>query len=188
MVDKTARGKDRIDETFPSETTSRFRGRQARQYEQRGYTTTRGSGASEVSMDFHFHHDLPGHELPEEWQTMLANQVRLLNAILSRLADTVALISASPQPAGVQHLHDLLTTTEQFLTTLAQHNVSLEQEGAAFQIIGAEQRPLPREIEITRSLRVLDHVNTVFHANLTIARQYCAKTREHLARAHRETP
>src|SRR5204862_295682 len=72
-------------------------------------------GEQKAGMDFALQHDLPGHALDPEWRTLLAQQAGTLELILSLIADTVAVVSADPQPEQVHRLHTTLHTTEHLL-------------------------------------------------------------------------
>jgi tRNA A37 N6-isopentenylltransferase MiaA len=127
-------------------------------------------------MTFPFQHDIPGQQLPKEWRALLAKQTHTLELMLSRVADTVASVSANPQQERAQRLHDILNTTEQFLTTLAQQNIGIEQGQAVFQAIGAGPWPLPTET--ARRFHLIAQVNAIFHANLTATRRYLKDMRQ----------
>jgi uncharacterized protein YaaN involved in tellurite resistance len=120
-------------------------------------------------MDFELQHDLPRYELDEEWQVLLATQARMLEAMLARVADTVTTVTTrSHRTQGeMQRLSYLLSQSEQFLTTLAEQNVSVERETAAFQAVGTD----------VERLHVLGQVTAALHANLTAARRYLFDTR-----------
>jgi hypothetical protein len=101
---------------------------------------------------------------------LLAKQARILELMLTRIADTAATVSTDPEPAQLRRLHAILQKTEQFLTTLAHQNIGIEHECATFQASGTHAWPLLPET--AGRLRLLDQVNAIFHANLTAARRY----------------
>lgn len=118
-----------------------------------------------------FQHDIPEHEIPEEWQTILTEHACALEAILTWIAKTVMAVTTRPDRslALEERLHTLLTEAERFLMTMAQQNIDFERETAQFQAIN--EASLASSPETTERLQVLDHVNTLLHANITVARQ-----------------
>jgi hypothetical protein len=86
-------------------------------------------------MDFGLCHNLPGHELPTDWQTLLSEQARALEVILTRLDETVTRVTAhaNRQPELVDRVHTLLIEVEQFLMAMMRQNVGFEHETAQLQ-------------------------------------------------------
>jgi hypothetical protein len=121
-------------------------------------------------VDFELQDDLPGYALDDEWRMMLAEQARLLEVILTRIAETVASVAAAPQQEHLRRLSTLLEKTDVFLTTLAEHNLTVEQGHAVFQTTGTSPGMLP--LETARRLQSVEAVNATLHANLTSARRY----------------
>jgi uncharacterized phage infection (PIP) family protein YhgE len=134
-------------------------------------------GEQEAGMAIQLQHDIPGHQLPEEWQTLLTQQARSLEAMLTRVAETVTTVNTRTDQTQekTQRLSYLLTQTEQFLTIIAQQNIGIEQEHAGFQAAVPATWALPPET--ARRLHLIEQVNAALHANLTTARQYLADLR-----------
>jgi len=133
-------------------------------------------------MDFQFQHDFSGEELPEEWHVLLARQARILEDILSRVAETVTAVNTRPErkQEQMQRLHHLFSESERFLTTLAQQYVGLERETSQFQ---ASSRALEGDSpETARQLHIIEQVTAALHANITTARQYLADVRQTIER------
>src|SRR5262249_5592761 len=128
-------------------------------------------------MDFQCQHDIPAQARPEDWQTLLTRQARILEGMLHRVAKAVTTVTSRPDrtPEEVQRLHHLLRHAEQFLTTMAEQNGGLEREPAYFQEVN--QAPGAASPETMRQLHVIDHVTAALHANFTAARQYLADLR-----------
>ncbi len=133
-------------------------------------------------MDFGLQNDIPGQALDEEWRALLARQARILEDMLTRVAKTVTAVNFRPDrtPVQLERLHDLLSKSEEFLTTMAQQYIGFERETAQFQAISAE--PGEGSPETARQLRMLDQVAAALHANLTAARRYLADIRQTIER------
>ena len=128
-------------------------------------------------MGFQFQHDIPGEELDEDWGEMLARQARILEGMLTRVAETVTAVNSRPDRSQehVQQLHDRVRASEEFLTTMAQQNVVLERETAYFQEVS--KAPGAGSPKTAQQLHMIDQVTAALHANLTAARQYLADLR-----------
>jgi hypothetical protein len=134
-------------------------------------------------MDFGLQYTIPGTVLPTEWQTLLSEQARALDIILTRLAETVTRATTQPNraPALAARLYTLLTEAEQLLVAMARQNIGFEHETAHVQASqAAAVSPAP---ETTTRLQAIDHVNTALHANLTAARQYLTDLRHNMERS-----
>jgi ABC-type transporter Mla subunit MlaD len=123
-------------------------------------------------MDFGLHHTIPETDLPTDWQTLLSAQARALEAILTRLVETVTRVTAhaNRQPELVERLHTLLIEAEQFLSSMARQNVGFEYETAQLQASHAAAGTAAPET--TERLQVIDQVNATLHTNLIAARQF----------------
>jgi len=109
-------------------------------------------------------------ELPEEWQALLAHQAAVLVALLSRMQKAAATLRRRQAPAARWQV--IAAEAERVLTAQAQGHVSLERELVELRalVMDLSTRPAAMVERVQRLERVLE----VFHANLTIARQYLA--------------
>jgi hypothetical protein len=131
-------------------------------------------------MPFGFHHDIPGPTIPAAWQTLLREQARTLEAILTRVAHTVTTVSSHPDrpPVLEERLHILLAEAERFLMAMAYQNVGFEQETAY--VHASNTGAWAASPDTTERLHVIEYVNTLLHANFLAARQYLTHLKQAL--------
>jgi len=111
-----------------------------------------------------------GGDLPEEWQTLIASQVSMLTALLSRMQTAVATLRQRQAPAA--QVQALATEAERVLTAQAQQQVSLERELVALRALVMDFGASPSGL--AARVRTLESALAVLHANLATARRYLA--------------
>jgi len=111
-----------------------------------------------------------GGDLPEEWQALIASQVSMLTALLSRMQTAVETLRQRQAPAA--RLQALAAEAERMLTAQAQQQVSLERELVALRALVMDFSANPSGL--AARVRTLESALGVLHANLATARRYLA--------------
>ena len=111
-----------------------------------------------------------GGDLPEEWQALIAFQVSILTALLSRMQTAIETLRQRQAPAT--QFQALAAEAERVLIAQAQQQVSLERELVALRALVMNFSANPSGL--AARVRTLESAIEVLHANLATARLYLA--------------
>ena len=130
-------------------------------------------GAIAVTQDpFCLQHDIPGEDMTEEWQAIVADQALTLEGVLNRLHDAVAHVCERKdflQNSPVW-FKALIQQAEHFLAKQALMTIKVEQDIAQLQ--GLFTDPDNPPLEAVQKLSRMEQANAVLHANLAAARRW----------------
>lgn len=123
-------------------------------------------------MAFGLQYEMPGETLPDAWRVVIAEQAGLLETMLCSVQSAVEAVRQRadiPTRDMTRRLADIATETAQQLSHLAQQSMAVEQQigRLIIQVQKAEQLTP----EVAKRMHVIEQVNTILHANITLSRR-----------------
>ncbi len=121
---------------------------------------------------FGLQHDIPGEDMTEEWQAIVAEQALTLEGVLNRLHDAVAHVRQSkdyPQYKA-PWFKALIEQAEHFLAKEALMTIKIEQDIAQLRSMFTDSAHPP--LEVAEKLSRMEQANAVLNANLAAARRW----------------
>jgi hypothetical protein len=157
-------------------TTGRFE-QVARKLRAPGYIATyhilntRGKEGSQ-RMAFGLQYELPGETLPQAWRVVIAEQAGLLETMLCSVHNAVEAVKKRTDLSAhdmAKRLTDIAHETAQQLSHLAQQSMVVEQQIG--RLIVQLQTADTCSPDMLHRMQVIEQVNSILHANITISRR-----------------
>ncbi len=122
---------------------------------------------------FGLHYDIPEAHVPDTLREVVATQPTTIEAMLRGVLNVVVQVEepANPtDPQRVAYLHDLIQRTTKQLETFATNHVRVEQRIG--DVLTGKTHTVALSENCVALLHALEQVNTVLHANISLARRF----------------